>query len=154
RPKPDRPQDDNDPVGAAVALSETLPIKADVAAVPAEIKPAAVASEPRADRALVPVSPAPITMAGPIETFWIGFHTIAHAYRAYAWRSMEETMGLVEKLTDARSLDKAVEIQNEFTRQACDSLIEDSQKVWRLYSEFARQIFRPFERLLAWRRPV
>jgi hypothetical protein len=47
-----------------------------------------------------------------------------------------------------RSPDKAVEIQTEFARQACESFLTDSQKIWRLYSELARQVLKPFERLV------
>jgi hypothetical protein len=93
-------------------------------------------------------------VAGPAETFWVGFQAIAEAYRAYAWRSIEETMDLVEKLTLAPSLDKTIEVQNEFARRACDGAVADSQKIWRLYGEFSRQIYLSFERLLAWHRPL
>lgn len=154
RPKAERRQDDSDRIEAAVALNEMLPVEAVASPDPAGIEPAAAAIEPHADCALVPVGPSPIALAGPIETFWTGFQSIAHAYTACAWRSMEESMGLVEKLTLARSLGKTVEIQNEFSRQACDGFLEDSQKIWRLYSEFGRQIFRSFERFLVWRTPV
>lgn len=155
--KPDRRQDDSDDLDVAVALDEALPVEAMepmealASPDPAEVRSVIKASDPRADGALVPVGLAPIAMAGPIENFWSGFQTIAHAYRAYAWRSIDETMGLVENLTHARSLDRTVEIRNEFTRKACADYLEDSQNIWRLYSEVTRQIFRSFEHLVVWR---
>jgi len=160
--KPDRRQDDSDDLDVAVALDEALPVEAMepveslASPDPSEIRSVIKASEPRVDGALVPVAAAPIAitpiaMAGPIENSWSGFQTIAHAYRAYAWRSIEETMDLVENLTLARSLDRTVELQNGFTRKACDDYLEDSQKIWRLYSEVTRQIFRSFEHIVVWR---
>jgi len=163
--KPDRRQDDSDDLDVAVALDEALPVEAMepveslASPDPSEIRSVIKASEPRVDGALVPVAAAPIAitpiaMAGPIENSWSGFQTIAHAYRAYAWRSIEETMGLIEKLTLAPSIDKTVEAQSEFTRNVCDGFLEDSQKIWRLYSGFAGQIFHSFERFVARRPPI
>jgi hypothetical protein len=141
-------------VETAVSLDDALPVEAVTLLEPTNIEPVATPAEPRTNAALVPVSPAPIIVAGPAETFWIGFQAIAEAYRAYAWRSIEETMGLVEKLSLAPSLDKTIEVQNEFARRACDGVVADSQKIWRLYGEFSRQIYLSFERLLVWRRPL
>ena len=155
--KPDRRQDDSDDLDLAGALDEALPVESmePVEALaspdPAETRPAITPSEPRGDGALVPVGPAPIAMIGPVENVWIGFQTIAHAHRAYAWRSIEETMGLVENLALARSLDRTLDIQKDFTRKAYDGYLEDSQKIWRLYSDVTRQIFRSFEHLGVWR---
>ena len=44
-----------------------------------------------------------------------------------------------------RSLDRAIEIQAEFARQAYGTLIAESQKICELYSELAKQIFKPLE---------
>jgi hypothetical protein len=155
RAKPEPVQAETNLVETAVSLNQMVPAVEVVAALdPVEIAPAATPAEPRTNAALVPVSVAPIVMAGPVETFWVGFQTIAAAYRAHAWRSIEDTMGLVETLTLAPSLYKTIEIQNEFTRKACDGFAADSQKIWRLYGDFSRQIFRSFERLLVWRTPV
>jgi len=141
-------------VAPAVSLSEILPVEATAPLDPVDIEPAATHATPPTNAALVPVSPAPIVVAGPVETFWIGFHAIAEAYRAHAWRSIGDTMSLVEKITIAPSLDKTIEIGNEFNRKACDGFVADSQKIWRLYGDVSRQILLSFERLLIWRRPV
>jgi hypothetical protein len=154
RAKPEPVQAETILVEAAVSLDDALPVEAVTPLEPTDIEPAAAPTELLTNAALVPVSPASLVVAGPAETFWIGFQAIAEAYRAYAWRSIEETMGLVEKLTLAPSLDKTIEVQNEFARRACDGAVADSQKIWRLYGEFSRQIYLSFERLLAWRRPV
>jgi hypothetical protein len=154
RAKPEPTQAETSLVETAVSLNDILPVEAVAALDPADIEPAATPAEPLTNTALVPVSPAPIAVVGPVETFWIGFQAIAEAYTACAWRSIEETMSLVEKLTVSPSLDKTIEIQHEFNRKACNGVVADSQKIWRLYGEISRQIYHSFERFLAWRRPV
>jgi hypothetical protein len=162
RAKPEPTPVEAEVVETAVSMNEILPVEVvaahdptDINALdPTDIEPAPAPAEPLTNAALVPVSPAPVVVAGPVETFWIGFQTIAAAYRTCAWRSIEETMGLVEKLALTPSLEKTIEVQNEFTRKACDGAVADSQKIWRLYGEVTRQIYLSFERLLVWRRPV
>src|SRR5215475_6703099 len=67
RPKAARKQNESDRVEAAIVLNEATPEEPAALPAPVEIKPAAVASEPHAERALVPVSPSPVTVAGPVE---------------------------------------------------------------------------------------
>ena len=97
--------------------------------------------------ALVPIDAFPIAAAVPVDIFLTGFQTIANAYREHARRSFEQTLFFVEKFTAVRSLDKAVEVQAEFAKEACESFVADSQRIWRLYSELARQVLRPLDRL-------
>jgi hypothetical protein len=146
--QPDRQQDENELIAAAVASTETFPAEAEASTGAFSIEPVIASTEPASKGALVPIGASPIAVAVSLDTFWIGFRAITNAYRAYTWRSVEETISLVEKLTLARSLDKTVEIQNEYATHACESFLTDSHKIWRLYSEFARQIFQPFGRLV------
>jgi hypothetical protein len=90
------------------------------------------------------ISPVPAAENSPVS-----IQTIANAYSDYTRRSLEETTSFVEKLTGVRSLDKALEIQAEFTRQAYETFVAESQRICGLYSELARQIFKPFAGLLA-----
>jgi hypothetical protein len=75
----------------------------------------------------------------------IGFQTIANAYWNYARRSFQQTAFLVETLMGARSFDKAIEAQTEFTRQTYANLVAESQNVCELYSRLAQQIFRSWQ---------
>jgi hypothetical protein len=145
--RPDRRQDESESI-AAVVSAETFRVESEASIGAPSIEPAVVAAEPASKGALVPISASPITSAMPFDAFWIGFRTIADAYRAHTWRSLEQTISLVENLTLAPSLDKRVEIQNEYVKQACDSFLTDQRRIWRLYGEFARQIFKPFAGLL------
>jgi len=87
-----------------------------------------------------------IGAAAPADNFPISIQTIANAYAHYTMKSFEESRSFVEKLMGVRSFDKAIEVQTEFARQAYANLVADSQKMCELYSELARQIFRPWER--------
>ncbi len=63
----------------------------------------------------------------------IDFQTLASAYGNYTKKSFEETKAFVEKLSGARSVDKAVEIQIEFAKQAYETFVtefaEDSRRL-------------------------
>jgi hypothetical protein len=77
----------------------------------------------------------------------VSIQTIANAYRDYTRRSLQESEVLVEKLISARSFDKAIEIQNEFARQAYSTFVAEAQRICELHRELATQTFKPWEAL-------
>jgi hypothetical protein len=79
----------------------------------------------------------------------IDFQAIATAYSDYTRKSFEETRAFVEKLSGVRSLDKAIEIQTEYAKQAYETFVTESQKIRELYSDLAKQTFKPLEGLVA-----
>jgi hypothetical protein len=87
----------------------------------------------------------PAASAVPAETLPIGLHTIATAYGDYTKKSLEETRSLVQKLSEVRSLDKALEVQTEFAKRTFDNFVAESQKMRELYGKLARQTFKPLE---------
>ena len=78
-----------------------------------------------------------------------GVQAIATAYGDYAKKSFEDTKSFVEKLSGVKSLDKAVEAQTEFARSAYESFVAESQKIAGLYTDLAKQTFKPYEGLVA-----
>jgi Phasin protein len=80
----------------------------------------------------------------PMEDYPISIQTIANAYGDYTRKSLLESRSFVEKLMAVRSLDQAIEVQTEFTRQSYANFVAESQKICELYREFARQIFQPW----------
>ena len=96
-----------------------------------------------------PVDAPSIGAVTPADSFPVSIQTIANAYSDYTRKSLEETTSFVEKLTGVRSLDKAIEIQAEFAKQAYETFVAESQRICELYSELAKQIFKPFAGLLA-----
>jgi hypothetical protein len=91
------------------------------------------------------VASAPTNSAAtPADNYPISIQTIANAYGDYTKKSLLESRSFVEKLMAVRSLDKAIEVQTEFTRQTYANFVAESQKICELYREFARQIFQPW----------
>jgi phasin family protein len=93
-----------------------------------------------------PVTTAPAETAqsvpSPAAAPATGIQAIANAYRDYTRKSLEDAQSFAEKLTAARSLDKAVEAQAEFARQACETFADNSRKIRELHRELFWQAFR------------
>jgi phasin family protein len=111
---------------------------------------ATVASTDASTIGAVALADAPsIHAVAPEDNFPISIQTIANAYGDYTKKSLQDTRSFVEKLMGVRSLDKAIEIQTEFARQAYETFVAESQKISELYSELAKQIFKPLEGFVA-----
>jgi hypothetical protein len=135
-PMPDQPQDAKAQIEAAVMSTDAAPIGAVALADTAPVG------------AVVLADTSPIGAVAAAEPVPISFQTIANAYGDYTRKSLEETRSFVEQLTGARSLDKAIEIQAEFAKHTCETFLADSQRIWQLYSELAKQIFKPLQGFL------
>ena len=137
-------QRDEDQISPMIASTDTPTNSAAApAAVPSsgEVEPAGVPPIGEVEPADAPS----IGVAPPADHDPINVQTIANAYRDYTRKSFEESRLFVEKLMGARSFDKAIEVQTEFARQAHANFVAELQKIFELYSELARQIFRPWE---------
>ena len=64
-----------------------------------------------------------------------GFQAIATAYGDYTKKSFEDSRAFVEKLTGAKSLDKALEMQTEYAKSAYETFVaeftEDRRTLYR-----------------------
>jgi hypothetical protein len=89
------------------------------------------------------------TIAASASNMQSGVHAIATAYGDYAKKSFEDTKSFVEKLSGVKSLDKALEVQTEYARSAYETFVAESQKIAGLYSDLAKQTFKPYEGLVA-----
>ena len=138
-PRPDQLQDAqeqiNEQIGAPVSSIDQLPdaqehvnerISARVASI--DMSPLETSTTDIIPTAAVSVEPVVASIA-----------TIANAYGAYTGRSVELTWSFLEKLAAVRSLDKAFEVQTEFTKQAFETFLAESRKIHELHSELARQ---------------
>jgi hypothetical protein len=136
-PKADQQLDDRTQTDAAVCLTDVAPADAFVSTDAAPIDTAASTNT------------SSIGAIASADTFPIGFQTIATAYSDYTRKSFEQTRCFVEKLLGVRSLEKAIEIQTEFVKQACETFVADSQKIRELHRKLARQTLKPLEGLVA-----
>ena len=82
-------------------------------------------------------------------TFQNGLSAIATAYGDYTKKSYEDTKSFVEKLSAVKSLDKAIEAQNEYAKTTYATFVADSQKIAGLYGDLAKQAYRPVESMIA-----
>ena len=130
--KPDRKPEAEATIEAAAEIAAP----ADTAAIDTHAETAAAADTVAPDT----------TAPNPVP---VSFQTIANAYGDYTRKSLEETRCFVEKLTGVRSLDKAMEVQTDFARQAYETFVAESQRIRTLHRELARQTFKPLEDLVA-----
>ena len=84
-----------------------------------------------------------------LETVQSGLQAIASAYGDYTKKSFEDTKSLVEKLSGVKSLDKAIEVQTEYAKSAYETFVAESQKIAGLYTDLAKQTFKPLETMAA-----
>ena len=131
---------------AEIALAEAV-----MAIEAAPIEAAAAAADPP-DPIEANAAPAdadaPIETDAPAEPAPVSLQTIAKAYGDYTRKSIEETRSYVEKLRDVRSLDKAMEVQTEFAKQAFEMFVAGSQRIYGLHKELAKQTLRPLKHLV------
>lgn len=78
-----------------------------------------------------------------------GYQAIAAAYNEYARKSYEDSKSFVEKLSGLKSLDKVWEAQSEYARTVYETFVAESQKIAGLYTDLAKQAFKPVEGVVA-----
>jgi len=74
-----------------------------------------------------------------------GMQTLAAEYADYARKSFEQGSGTVEKLIEARSFDRAYEVQSEFFRSAYEGFVAQASKFGEMYTDVAKQAYKPIE---------
>ncbi|WP_062202459.1 phasin family protein [Aureimonas sp. AU12] len=74
-----------------------------------------------------------------------GFQQIASETGEFSKRSYEQTAQMFEKLTQVKTLDKAVELQTEYARSAYETWMSQATKMGEMYAEIARETYKPFE---------
>ena len=72
---------------------------------------------------------------------------IASAYGDYTRKSFDDTRSFVDRLSGVKSIDKALEVQTEYAKSAYETFVTESQKIAGLYTDLAKQTFRPLENI-------
>jgi len=78
-----------------------------------------------------------------------GFQAIASAYGDYTKKSFEDTKSFVEKLSGVKSADKAFGVQTGYARSSYESVVAEPRKIAGLYTDLAKQTFKPIEGMVA-----
>ena len=63
----------------------------------------------------------------------------------YSKKSLDGSAAAWEKLMGAKSLDKALQVQGDYLRSSYEDFIAEASKLGELYSDFAKDTYKPFE---------
>jgi len=74
---------------------------------------------------------------------------IAAEVADYSKKSFEDGTKVMEKLLGAKSIDKAMEIQTDYAKTAYEGFVAQATKMGELYSELAKETYKPFEAYVA-----
>ena len=74
-----------------------------------------------------------------------GWQAIAVEMADYSKKSFEDSTAALEKLLGAKSVDKAIEVQTAYLKDAYEGFVAEATKLGELYSELASETYKPFE---------
>ncbi|MGO9389436.1 phasin family protein [Rhodoblastus sp.] len=78
-----------------------------------------------------------------------GLQAIATEASEYSKKSIENGQAFVAKLSATKQIDEALKLQSEFTKTSYEDFIAQSTKLGELYTNFAKQAFKPVESAIA-----
>jgi len=78
-----------------------------------------------------------------------GWQALATEYADYSKKSFEDGSAALEKLFGAKSVEKAIEIQNDYFKSAYEGFVAEATKIGELYTDIAKETYKPFEGVLA-----
>jgi hypothetical protein len=79
---------------------------------------------------------------------------IAVEFADYSKKSFEQGSAAMEKLLGAKSLDKAIEVQSDYVKTAYEGFVAQATKMGELYTDLAKEAYKPIEGAMAKVKPV
>ncbi len=76
------------------------------------------------------------------------WQAIAAEMTDYTKRSFEDSSHTMEKLMSAKSVEQAFEIQSTYAKRAYDDYMHQVTKLGTMYTELAKEAYRPMERAM------
>jgi hypothetical protein len=76
------------------------------------------------------------------------WQAIAAEMTDYTKRSFEDGTQTMEKLMTAKSVEQAIEIQSTYAKRAYDDYMHQMTKLGSMYTELAKEAYRPMERVM------
>ncbi len=67
----------------------------------------------------------------------------------YSQKSFAGSAAAWEKLMDAKSLEKAMQVQSEYLKSSYEDFVAEAAKLGELYADLAKDAYKPFEGMLA-----
>jgi len=83
-----------------------------------------------------------------------GWQAIATEFAYYSKKSFEDGSAALEKLFGAKSVEKAIEVQSEYIKTAYEGFVAEATKLGELYTDLAKETYKPYEGLLSKVTPV
>lgn len=74
-----------------------------------------------------------------------GFQQISAETADFTKRSYDHQTAMVEKLFQARTLDKTIEVQSEFAKTAYEAWVAQMTRMSDIYAGIAKETYKPFE---------
>lgn len=74
-----------------------------------------------------------------------GFQAMAQEAAEFSRKSLEKGTAAFEKLSAAKSFDKALEAQQAFAKESYEAAVAQMSKMNELYMHTAKEAFKPFE---------
>lgn len=78
-----------------------------------------------------------------------GFQSIASATADYSKVNFEKSAAAAEQLAASKSLEKAIEVQSTYAKDAYEAFVVQATKLGELYADVAKEAYKPFETALA-----
>ena len=78
-----------------------------------------------------------------------GFQSIAQEVADYSRKALEQGSAAFEKASAAKSIDKAMEVQQAYAKESYEALVAQMTKMGELYVATAKEAYKPFESSLA-----
>ena len=88
---------------------------------------------------------AAVKMMGDWGKSW---QAIAAEMTDYTKRSFEDGTHTIEKLMSAKSMEQAFEIQSTYAKRAYDDYMQQVTKLGTMYTDLAKEAYRPVERAM------
>jgi len=84
-----------------------------------------------------------------VSAFAVNAKTITTAHAEYTKKAFQDFSEFISKLTSLKSPDEAMKLQADYAKSAYETFVAESKKISELYTDFAKQTFKPFEGLIA-----
>jgi hypothetical protein len=78
-----------------------------------------------------------------------GWQAIATEVADYSKKSFEDGSAALEKLFGAKSVEKAIEVQSDYVKNAYEGFVAEATKLGELYTDLAKESYKPLEGFLA-----
>ena len=78
-----------------------------------------------------------------------GWQAIATEFADYSKKSFEDGSAALEKLFGAKSLETAIEVQSTYVKTAYEGFVAEATKLGELYTDLAKESYKPFEGMMA-----